>query len=157
MQHILIYNFTSHVDTQINSVTNWIVMHLISSHPLVLWSSSSSCCVLCWMWDPSSTMVCRVLFFVNWCFVVSNLHRRSCVKNVAYRRTFSLNTSEIMCASIDCLFLSQLIDTIEIVQALRFWTSERISGPLMAFLSLMQGTEMYNVFLRRVLKLHVFC
>ena len=43
-------------------------------------------------------------------------------------------------------------DAFGTVHAIRFWTADRVSGLLMAFMSLMQGTEMYNVFLRYALK-----
>jgi hypothetical protein len=39
-------------------------------------------------------------------------------------------------------------DFIGTAQALRFWTAERVSGMLISFMSLMQGTEMYNIWLR---------
>jgi hypothetical protein len=50
--------------------------------------------------------------------------------------------------SSDCLLSIRGNDTLRKAKALRIWTAERVSGPLMAFFSLVQGTEMYNTFLR---------
>ena len=56
-----------------------------------------------------------------------------------------------------CLLSIRGNDTLRKAKALRFWTAERVSGPLMAFFSLVQGTEMYNTFLRYPFENHIFC
>ena len=52
--------------------------------------------------------------------------------------------------------LTQESNTTGAVQALRIWTADRVSGPLMAFMSLLQGTEIYNILLRYALELLIF-
>ena len=59
--------------------------------------------------------------------------------------------------SSDCLLSIRGNDTLRKAKALRIWTAERVSGPLMAFFSLVQGTEMYNTFLRYPFENHIFC
>lgn len=56
-----------------------------------------------------------------------------------------------------CLLSIRGNDTLCKAKALRIWTAERVSGPLMAFFSLVQGTEMYNTFLRYPFENEISC